>query len=57
MKGRVRRRVMDLDRRLGEARHQLLDPTDALDFSDWRALQPMFDAAKKAGLFIVLRPG
>ena len=28
-----------------------------LDFNDWRALQPMFDAAKKAGLFIVLRPG
>lgn len=28
-----------------------------LDFDDWRALQPMFDAAKQAGLFIVFRPG
>lgn len=28
-----------------------------LDFNDWRALQPMFDTAKLAGLFIVLRPG
>ena len=28
-----------------------------LDFNDWRALQPMFDAAKLAGIFIVLRPG
>ncbi|KAH9849470.1 glycoside hydrolase superfamily [Lenzites betulinus] len=27
------------------------------DFNDWRALQPMFDAAKLAGIFIVLRPG
>ncbi|GBE78934.1 Probable beta-galactosidase [Sparassis crispa] len=28
-----------------------------LDFNDWRALQPFFDAAKLAGLWIVLRPG
>ncbi|KAI0070921.1 hypothetical protein K474DRAFT_1669569 [Panus rudis PR-1116 ss-1] len=28
-----------------------------LDFEDWRALQPIYDAAKLAGLFIVLRPG
>ncbi|KAI0350174.1 hypothetical protein OH77DRAFT_1593752 [Trametes cingulata] len=27
------------------------------DFDDWRALQPMFDAAKLAGIFITLRPG
>ncbi|TFK90371.1 glycoside hydrolase family 35 protein [Polyporus arcularius HHB13444] len=28
-----------------------------LDFNDWRALQPIYDAAKLAGIFIVLRPG
>ncbi|KAF8523825.1 glycoside hydrolase superfamily [Gautieria morchelliformis] len=28
-----------------------------LDFNDWRDLQPLFDAAKEAGIFIVLRPG
>ncbi|KAH8078388.1 glycoside hydrolase superfamily [Cristinia sonorae] len=28
-----------------------------IDFNDWRALQPIFDAAKLAGIFIVLRPG
>ncbi|KAH9915075.1 glycoside hydrolase superfamily [Fomitopsis serialis] len=28
-----------------------------LDFDDWRALQPIYDAAKQAGLFITLRPG
>ncbi|CCM06152.1 uncharacterized protein FIBRA_09625 [Fibroporia radiculosa] len=28
-----------------------------LDFNDWRALQPIFDAAKLAGIFITLRPG
>ncbi|PIL34820.1 hypothetical protein GSI_02607 [Ganoderma sinense ZZ0214-1] len=28
-----------------------------VDFNDWRALQPIFDAAKLAGIFIVLRPG
>ena len=28
-----------------------------LDFNDWRALQPIFDAAKLAGIFVVLRPG
>ncbi|KAI0359054.1 hypothetical protein OH77DRAFT_1518305 [Trametes cingulata] len=27
------------------------------DFDDWRSLQPMFDAAKRAGIFITLRPG
>ncbi|KAI0642855.1 glycoside hydrolase superfamily [Trametes meyenii] len=27
------------------------------DFNDWRALQPIFDAAKLAGIFVVLRPG
>ncbi|KAI0629927.1 glycoside hydrolase superfamily [Trametes polyzona] len=26
-------------------------------FDGWRALQPMFDAAKLAGIFIILRPG
>ncbi|GJJ09054.1 hypothetical protein Clacol_003276 [Clathrus columnatus] len=30
---------------------------DVLDFDDWRNLQTLFDAAKAAGLFIVLRPG
>ncbi|KAH9919183.1 glycoside hydrolase superfamily [Epithele typhae] len=29
----------------------------AIDFDDWRALQPIYDAAKLAGIFIVLRPG
>ncbi|KAI0738819.1 glycoside hydrolase superfamily [Daedaleopsis nitida] len=28
-----------------------------LDFNDWRALQPIFDAAKLAGIFVVIRPG
>ncbi|KAI0632367.1 glycoside hydrolase superfamily [Trametes polyzona] len=28
-----------------------------LDFNDWRALKPMYDAAKLAGILIVLRPG
>lgn len=28
-----------------------------VDFDGFRALQPLFDAAKLAGLFIVLRPG
>ncbi|CDO72277.1 Glycoside Hydrolase Family 35 protein [Trametes cinnabarina] len=28
-----------------------------IDFNDWRALQSIFDAAKLAGIFIVLRPG
>ncbi|EIW52309.1 uncharacterized protein TRAVEDRAFT_75316 [Trametes versicolor FP-101664 SS1] len=27
------------------------------NFDDWRALQPIFDAAKLAGIFVVLRPG
>ncbi|KAJ3543307.1 hypothetical protein NM688_g5870 [Phlebia brevispora] len=30
---------------------------DVLDFNDWRALQPIYDAAKQAGIFVVLRPG
>ncbi|KAH9850132.1 glycoside hydrolase superfamily [Lenzites betulinus] len=28
-----------------------------LDFNDWRALAPIYDAAKLAGILIVLRPG
>lgn len=28
-----------------------------LDFDAWRALQPIYDAAKQAGIFITLRPG
>ncbi|KAI0632368.1 glycoside hydrolase superfamily [Trametes polyzona] len=28
-----------------------------LDFNDWRALKPIYDAAKLAGILIVLRPG
>lgn len=28
-----------------------------LDFEGWRALAPMFDAAERAGIFVVLRPG
>lgn len=28
-----------------------------LEFDGWRALQPIYDAAKLAGIFIVLRPG
>lgn len=28
-----------------------------VDFNDWRALQPLYDAAKAAGIFVVLRPG
>ncbi|OBZ71548.1 putative beta-galactosidase A [Grifola frondosa] len=28
-----------------------------VDFNDWRALQTIYDAAKLAGIFIVLRPG
>ncbi|KAH9891918.1 glycoside hydrolase superfamily [Cubamyces lactineus] len=27
------------------------------DFDDWRAIQPIFDAAKLAGIFVILRPG
>lgn len=27
------------------------------NFDGWRALQPIFDAAKLAGIFVVLRPG
>lgn len=30
---------------------------NVLDFNDWRNLQSLFDAAKAAGIFIVLRPG
>ncbi|OCH94229.1 hypothetical protein OBBRIDRAFT_789567 [Obba rivulosa] len=28
-----------------------------LDFNDWRALTPIYEAASQAGIFIVLRPG
>ncbi|KAI0374491.1 hypothetical protein BV20DRAFT_1033302 [Pilatotrama ljubarskyi] len=36
----------------------LLNPAPGVfDFEDWRSLQPMFDAAKLAGIFITLRPG
>ena len=36
----------------------LLNPAPGvLDFNDWRDLQSLFDAAKAAGIFIVLRPG
>jgi len=28
-----------------------------LDFNDWRALAPIYEAASLAGIFIVLRPG
>ncbi|TFY68957.1 hypothetical protein EVJ58_g705 [Rhodofomes roseus] len=28
-----------------------------IDFNDWRALQPIYDAAEQAGIFITLRPG
>ncbi|KAE9399468.1 glycoside hydrolase family 35 protein [Gymnopus androsaceus JB14] len=28
-----------------------------IDFNDWRALQPLYDAAKEAGIWITLRPG
>ncbi|KAI0671257.1 glycoside hydrolase superfamily [Trametes maxima] len=28
-----------------------------LDFNDWRGLQPIYDAAKLAGILVVLRPG
>ncbi|KAJ3785437.1 glycoside hydrolase family 35 protein [Lentinula aff. detonsa] len=28
-----------------------------VDFNDWRALQPLYDAAKEAGIWITLRPG
>ncbi len=28
-----------------------------LDFNDWRALKPFYEAAVEAGLWVVLRPG
>lgn len=36
----------------------LINPSrGVVDFDGFRALQPLFDAAKDAGIFIVLRPG
>ncbi|KAG5717301.1 putative beta-galactosidase C, partial [Termitomyces sp. T112] len=36
----------------------LINPApDVVDFNDFRALQPLYDAAKAAGIWIVLRPG
>lgn len=36
----------------------LINPSPGVvDFNDFRALQPLFDAAKAAGIWIVLRPG
>ena len=36
----------------------LLNPSPGVtDFDGFRDLQPLFDAAKEAGIFIVLRPG
>ena len=28
-----------------------------VDFDDWRALKPVYEAASEAGIFVVLRPG
>ena len=28
-----------------------------VDFDDWRALKPIYEAASEAGIFVVLRPG
>ena len=36
----------------------LINPAPGvIDFGGFRALQPLFDAAKAAGIWIVLRPG
>ena len=36
----------------------LINPAPGVvDFDGFRALQPLFDAAKQAGIWIVLRPG
>ena len=36
----------------------LLNPSPGVtDLDGFRALQPLFDAAKEAGIWIVLRPG
>jgi beta-galactosidase GanA len=36
----------------------LLNPSPGvIDLDDWRAIQPLLDAAKLAGLFVILRPG
>jgi beta-galactosidase GanA len=36
----------------------LINPTPGVvDFGGFRALQPLYDAAKAAGIWIVLRPG
>ena len=28
-----------------------------IDFDDWRSLEAIYEAAKQAGIFVVLRPG
>ena len=36
----------------------LLNPSKGVvDFDGWRALQPFYEMARKAGLWVVLRPG
>lgn len=36
----------------------LINPSrGVVDFNSYRALQPLYDAAKAAGIWIVLRPG
>ena len=36
----------------------LINPSrDVIDFNDFRALKPLYEAATEAGLWIVLRPG
>jgi beta-galactosidase GanA len=36
----------------------LLNPSKGVvDFDEWRALQPFYEMARKAGLWVVLRPG
>ena len=36
----------------------LINPSPGIiDFSDYRALEPLYEAAKQTGIWIVLRPG
>ena len=36
----------------------LINPSrGVIDLNDFRALQPLFDAAREVGLWVVLRPG
>lgn len=36
----------------------MLNPSPGvIDFNDYRALEPLFEAAKQTGIWIVLRPG